>query len=215
MSVFNSIIRALVLDDEGHTSHISFFSPRQQNRCCVDGGGSDDTSAGDDSPSGAMTGVDVSSAVSTSTASCFKSSGVNLIIPRAFHSTGTIDTAACTTLENAKSGLLALVFFFFFWIPFSFVSFLSSLILGWATFSFSLDTLLLVLTLPFFCHLQPRGSRCGMCTCSLAPPARAPRPPKSPPWSPTSRALAAARGAERSGEWSKWSEDRVGGRKIW
>lgn len=50
-----------------------------------------------------MTGVDVSSAVSSSTASCFKSSGVSLVIPRAFHSSGTVDTSACTTLESAEA----------------------------------------------------------------------------------------------------------------
>jgi hypothetical protein len=77
-----------------------------------------------------MTGVDVSSAVSTSTASCFKSSGVNLIIPRAFHSTGTIDTAACTTLNNAKSGMSLLLLLLLVWsglVFFVFALFSSSL----------------------------------------------------------------------------------------
>mmetsp|Transcript_11935 Transcript_11935/g.14442 ORF Transcript_11935/g.14442 Transcript_11935/m.14442 type:complete len:338 (+) Transcript_11935:27-1040(+) len=76
-------------------------------QCCV--GGSDvnddtgDDRSDDSSPSGTVYGVDVSSTVSTSTASCLKSDGVSLIIPRAFHSTGTVDTSSCSTLKNAKT----------------------------------------------------------------------------------------------------------------
>ena len=41
--------------------------------------------------------------MSASSASCFKSYGYNWVAPRAYHSTGSVDTAACTTLKNAKS----------------------------------------------------------------------------------------------------------------
>ena len=48
-------------------------------------------------------GVDISEPVSSTVASCFAGSSVEHIIPRAFHSTGTVDTNACSTLETAKS----------------------------------------------------------------------------------------------------------------
>jgi hypothetical protein len=49
----------------------------------------------------------VSAAVSSSTAACFKSSGLSFVIPRGFKSTGSVDTAVCTTLNNAKSAGIA------------------------------------------------------------------------------------------------------------
>jgi len=45
--------------------------------------------------------------VSSSTASCFKSNGVNMLIARAWHSTGTVDTTACGTLQSAQSAGIA------------------------------------------------------------------------------------------------------------
>ena len=49
-------------------------------------------------------GVDISSAVGSSTASCLASSTYkSFIIPRGFKSTGSVDTNVCTTLNNAKS----------------------------------------------------------------------------------------------------------------
>ncbi len=48
-------------------------------------------------------GVDFSSALSLSSAQCLHSSGYTTVIARAWHSTGTIDTAACGSLNNAKS----------------------------------------------------------------------------------------------------------------
>ena len=48
-------------------------------------------------------GVDVSTAMSTSSASCLLSSGYTTVIARAWHSSGTVDTASCTTLNNAKT----------------------------------------------------------------------------------------------------------------
>jgi hypothetical protein len=49
-------------------------------------------------------GVDVSSAVGSSTASCLASSTFNsFIIPRGYKSSGSVDTNVCTTLNNAKT----------------------------------------------------------------------------------------------------------------
>lgn len=54
------------------------------------------------SPSSSSYGLDVSQSVSASTASCFAGS-YSFIIPRGFKSTGAVDSAVCTTLNNAKS----------------------------------------------------------------------------------------------------------------
>ena len=48
-------------------------------------------------------GFDISSPMSTTTATCMKNAGYTTIIPRAWHSSGTIDTGACTSLNSAKS----------------------------------------------------------------------------------------------------------------
>ena len=48
-------------------------------------------------------GVDVSTAMSTSSASCLLSSGYTTVIARAWKSSGTVDTASCTTLNSAKT----------------------------------------------------------------------------------------------------------------
>jgi hypothetical protein len=76
--------------------------------CCVgseddNGGGGDDIDDGDDMPTGSIYGVDTQDTVTTSDASCLKSKGVDLIIVRAFRSTGAVDTTACPSLENAKT----------------------------------------------------------------------------------------------------------------
>ena len=47
-------------------------------------------------------GVDISEALSSSSASCLKSYGYDWIAPRAYHSYGAVDTAACTSLRSAK-----------------------------------------------------------------------------------------------------------------
>mmetsp|Transcript_3875 Transcript_3875/g.5123 ORF Transcript_3875/g.5123 Transcript_3875/m.5123 type:complete len:232 (+) Transcript_3875:13-708(+) len=50
-----------------------------------------------------ISGVDVSSEVSESSASCFASNGLSFVVPRAFRSSGVVDTAACTTLTNSMN----------------------------------------------------------------------------------------------------------------
>jgi len=60
--------------------------------CCV----------GNSNPVSSVYGVDVSTSISSSTASCFASS-YGFIIPRGFKSSGYVDSAVCTTLNNAKN----------------------------------------------------------------------------------------------------------------
>lgn len=55
------------------------------------------------STTGSLAGVDVSTLTSSSTASCFVSSGISFIIPRGFKSSGTIDSNVCDTLTNSKN----------------------------------------------------------------------------------------------------------------
>ncbi len=52
---------------------------------------------------GSYQGVDVSTLTSSSTASCYVSSGISFIIPRGYKSSGAVDTNVCQTLINAKS----------------------------------------------------------------------------------------------------------------
>jgi hypothetical protein len=61
-------------------------------QCCVKGGSS----------SGHY-GVDISSTISSSSASCFKSSGIEYVIPRGYKSTGAVDTQVCTSIKAAAN----------------------------------------------------------------------------------------------------------------
>jgi hypothetical protein len=54
-------------------------------------------------PTGGDYGIDVSSTISSSSASCFASSGISFVIPRGFMSTGAVDTRVCDSL-NAAAG---------------------------------------------------------------------------------------------------------------
>jgi len=58
-------------------------------QCCVDGPAAE-----------GVLGLDVCDAVSSSTASCFTST-YSFIVPRGYHSTGTVDTAVCNTIKTA------------------------------------------------------------------------------------------------------------------
>lgn len=62
-------------------------------QCCVSGT--------PPSPEDSVYGVDVSYTISSSTASCFASSGYSFVIPRGYHSYGEVDTAACESIINA------------------------------------------------------------------------------------------------------------------
>lgn len=48
-------------------------------------------------------GFDVSTLISSSSASCFNSNGWSYVVTRAFHSSGTVDSNACPSLTAAKS----------------------------------------------------------------------------------------------------------------
>ncbi len=52
---------------------------------------------------GAQYGIDISTAVSSSSASCFVSGGYSYVVPRGYRSTGAVDTNVCTSLNNAKN----------------------------------------------------------------------------------------------------------------
>jgi hypothetical protein len=59
-------------------------------QCCVSG-----------TPSSSQYGIDISSTVSSSSASCFVNSGYSFVIPRGYQSTGNVDTQVCTSIINA------------------------------------------------------------------------------------------------------------------
>ena len=61
-------------------------------QCCVSG-----------TPTSSSYGVDVSTTISSSTASCLKSSSQSFVIPRGYKSTGAVDTQVCTSIINAAN----------------------------------------------------------------------------------------------------------------
>lgn len=75
----------------GGTSVAGYCTGPSDLQCCV---GS--------SPSSSSYGIDVSQSMSSSTASCLAGT-YSFIIPRGFKSTGSVDSAVCTTLNNAKN----------------------------------------------------------------------------------------------------------------
>eukprot|EP00286_Rhodomonas_abbreviata_P000514 CAMPEP_0181287846 /NCGR_PEP_ID=MMETSP1101-20121128/7_1 /TAXON_ID=46948 /ORGANISM="Rhodomonas abbreviata, Strain Caron Lab Isolate" /LENGTH=288 /DNA_ID=CAMNT_0023391909 /DNA_START=12 /DNA_END=879 /DNA_ORIENTATION=- len=80
------------------TTYSGYCPGSSDIQCCVEGGPGPDPVSGD-------YGVDVSSSVSSSSASCLSDSGNNFIIPRGFCSTGSVDPSVCTTIINAyKAG---------------------------------------------------------------------------------------------------------------
>ena len=67
-------------------------------QCCVTGGPGPTPT-----PTSSQYGVDVSQTISSSTASCFHSSSISFVIPRGYKSTGAVDTAVCTSINNAAA----------------------------------------------------------------------------------------------------------------
>jgi hypothetical protein len=55
----------------------------------------------------AQYGVDVSTTITSSAASCFKSAGLKFVIPRGYKSTGAVDTQVCSSLNAAYSAGIA------------------------------------------------------------------------------------------------------------
>jgi hypothetical protein len=61
----------------------------------------------EESVAGGYHGVDVSSTITSSAASCFKSAGISFVIPRGYKSSGSVDTAVCGSLKNAHNAGIA------------------------------------------------------------------------------------------------------------
>jgi len=59
-------------------------------------------------PSDSTLGVDISQALSSSTASCFANNGVSYIVARGYRSSGQVDSACCGTLNAAASAGIAI-----------------------------------------------------------------------------------------------------------
>lgn len=76
---------------KGGKSYSGYCVGPSDLQCCVVG------------TSSAKYGVDVSSTISTSSASCFVSAGYSFVIPRGYQSTGKVDTQVCTSIKNAYS----------------------------------------------------------------------------------------------------------------
>mmetsp|Transcript_78689 Transcript_78689/g.157359 ORF Transcript_78689/g.157359 Transcript_78689/m.157359 type:complete len:351 (-) Transcript_78689:149-1201(-) len=97
------------------TSFSGYCSGPSDMQCCVADAPS--PAPPTPSPGASLTGVDVAYAVSSATAACFKSNGIDFIIPRAFRSTGAVDTEACTTLVNAKAAGITMLDVYLFPCP--------------------------------------------------------------------------------------------------
>jgi hypothetical protein len=76
---------------KGGTSVGGYCTGPSDLQCCVQGAAQTNF------------GVEIATALSSSSASCFVSSGVTFIIPRAYRSTGAIDTNACNSLKTASA----------------------------------------------------------------------------------------------------------------
>jgi hypothetical protein len=76
----------------GGTSFSGYCVGPSDLQCCVTGGGGS-----------SEYGIDVSSTISSSSASCFKSSGIKFVIPRGYKSTGAVDTQVCTSIKAAAT----------------------------------------------------------------------------------------------------------------
>jgi len=76
---------------EGGTSFPGYCVGPSDIHCCVIGIGA------------GYFGVNVSSAITPTAANCFRSGGYSYVIPRGYRSTGSVDTAVCTSIVNAHN----------------------------------------------------------------------------------------------------------------
>ncbi|RYG66445.1 hypothetical protein EON64_09730, partial [archaeon] len=76
---------------KGGKSVSGYCSGPSDLQCCVTG-----SSTG-------QYGVDISTVISSSSASCFKSAGLHFVIPRGYRSNGSLDPNVCTSLKAASS----------------------------------------------------------------------------------------------------------------
>lgn len=74
---------------KGGKSVAGYCSGPSDLQCCVTGSSS------------GQYGLDISSTMSTSAASCFTSSGYSFAVPRGYQSVGQVDTQVCTSIINA------------------------------------------------------------------------------------------------------------------
>lgn len=79
----------------GGTSYSGYCTGPSDLQCCVSGT--------PPAPTSSTLGLDISAALSSSTASCFTSSGYSFIIPRGYRSSGSVDPNVCTSLKAAYS----------------------------------------------------------------------------------------------------------------
>ena len=80
---------------QGGSSFSGYCTGPSDLQCCVKGSPPPPTSS--------TYGVDISTTVSSSSASCFVSSSVSYIVPRGYTSLGSVDSAVCTSLNNAHN----------------------------------------------------------------------------------------------------------------
>jgi hypothetical protein len=78
---------------KGGKSYSGYCTGPSDLQCCVT----------DPTPVTGHFGVDVSVLITTSIASCFKSSGIEYVIPRGYRSNGQVDTNACPSIINAAN----------------------------------------------------------------------------------------------------------------
>jgi hypothetical protein len=76
----------------GGSSVAGYCNGTSDLQCCL---------GGTPTPTSGIYGVDVSTTISASSASCFASNGFAYVVPRAYMSIGSVDTQACTSLTNA------------------------------------------------------------------------------------------------------------------
>jgi len=88
-----SCMQTSLCSSKGGSSFSGYCSGPSDLQCCVTG-----------TVTTSSYGVDVSSTITTTAASCLKSAGFSFVIPRGYKSTGSVDTQVCTSIINAKSG---------------------------------------------------------------------------------------------------------------
>jgi hypothetical protein len=77
---------------QGGTSVPGYCPGSSDNQCCVSG-----------VPTSGQYGFDISTTLSSSSASCLRSSGMSFTIPRGYMSVGKVDSAVCTSLISAAN----------------------------------------------------------------------------------------------------------------
>ncbi len=90
-------MQSSLCSSKGGTSVSGLCTGPSDLQCCVN----------NPTPPSGVYGVDVCDTVTPTAASCFKSAGINYIIPRGYRSTGVVDTQVCTSMINAYNAGIA------------------------------------------------------------------------------------------------------------